>query len=174
VEIIGTLNSRQIYYCKVRADENWFEELPVKNWIAFTIANNNDNSLIQDIAVKCLSKEVSSVCCAGQLASITEDFFVDEIVQNNIQKEQLGESGDEDSSPMLTFHSNFSEGFWFAAFSLYPSICDRYLDIDKIICIDITNEGVKKHLINLIKEFESGGSPSDTEIEEPVYDSFFS
>ena len=174
MHILGTLNSRQIFYCKPRTDEKWFEKLPARNWIAFTISNNDEDGLTQNIAVKCLDKEVSCICSAGQFASETEDFFIDEIVRRNSQKEQArGESDDEDSSPMLTFHSNFSEGVWFAAFSAYPSIGDKYLDIDKIVCIDTTIEGVRKHLINLIQKFELGELPSDTEIEEPIYDSSF-
>jgi hypothetical protein len=171
MQTLGTLNARQILYCNVRPDENWFEELPNKNWIAFTIANNNEKTLIQNIAVKCLDKEVSCICSAGLFASETEDYFIDEIVQRNIQKEQAqDQSDDEETSPMLTFHRNFSEGFWFTAYSAYPSIGDKYLEIDKIVCIDTTSEGVKNHLKNLLKKFELGELPTDSEIEEPIYD----
>lgn len=170
MEILGTINSRQILYCNVRTDEKWFEKLPAENWIVFTIADVDDEGLIKDVGVKCLDKKVLAMCSAGELASKAEDYFIDEIVLRNNKKEELGTLGDEDSSPMLTFHRNFSEGFWFAIYAANPSNGDQYFDIGKVVCIDMTRKVVRKYLKDLIEKFRDGAMPSDNDFEAPEYD----
>ncbi len=171
MEVLETINSKQVFYCNVREEQNWFEQLPITNWIAFTIADNEDQELVEDVAKKSLDKNISCVCSAGQFASKTEDSFADEIVLRNIKKEQeFGEIDDYETAPMLTFHTSFSEGFWFATSAANPSINDQYLDIDKVVCIDLTIKKVKKHLKELIETFNNGGLPSDNENEMPLYD----
>jgi len=171
MELLGTVNSRQVFYCNVREEQNWFEQLPITNWIAFTIADNEDQELIDNIVKRSLDKNVAGVSSAGQFASETEDFFVDEIVLRNIQKEkELGDFDDYETSPMLTFHRNFSEGFWFATTVANPSINDQYLGIDKVVCIDSTKKRVKAYLKQLIGMFNNGELPSDNKIELPLYD----
>ena len=171
METIGHISFKQIYYCNVRTDQQWFDQLPVNHWFAFTIADKEDEALVQDVAVKCMDKNVSCVCCAGQLASQTSDYFNIEAVDWEIKKEETGETDVQHvKTPMITSHKNFSEGFWFATNIASDTIEDQYLDVDKVICIDLTKRGVKKHLRNLIGEFNSGELPSDSEVEEPIYD----
>jgi hypothetical protein len=171
MEVLGTVNSRQVFYCNVREGQNWFEQLPITNWIAFTIVDPEDQELIDNIVQRSLDKNVAAVSCAGQYASETEDLFVDEIVLRNIQKEEeSGELGDYETSAMLTFHRNFSEGFWFATSAANPSIDDQYVTIESVICIDLTIKRVRTHLKQLIEAFNNGELPSDNEIELPQYD----
>ena len=51
---------------------------------------------------------------------------------------------------MTTFHKHFDEGFCFAIQSAYAIAHDEYITIDKIICIDLTQHGVKQYLIELL------------------------
>lgn len=171
METLGHISFKQIFYCNVRTDKDWFEQLPSDHWFAFTIADKEDDALIPAVAIKCIDKNVSCVCCAGQLASEASDYFNIEVVDWEIKKEEARDVDVQHvKTPMITSHKNFSEGFWFATNIAVNSIEDQYLDVDKVVCIDLTTKGVKKYLRNLIGEFNSGELPSDSEVEAPVYD----
>ncbi len=171
MEILGHISFKEILYCNVRTNQDWFNQLPPNKWIAFTIANDEDNELIADVAAKCLDKAVSCICCAGLLQSETVDSFGKEMIRRNVQEEKLvTRSSDNDIAPMITSHTNFSEGFWFATNIANAADGDQGLDIDKVICIDMTKHAVKRHLRELIGAFNSGELPSDSEFEEAVYD----
>ena len=168
---IGEYNDRQIFYTNVRTDINWFDKLPSSNWLAFTIADTADKELLNETSMMCLDKNVLYTCSAGQLGSDTEDYFDQEIVWRQVQiEEQTGKPQDYETSPMTTSHKNFDEGLWFAIQSAYATAYDKYIPIDKVVCIDMTQRGVKKYLTDLIKRIQNGWLPSDNEIELPNYD----
>ena len=109
---IGEHNDRQILYLNVRTDLQWFEKLPLSNWLAFTIADETDKDLLYDMTAKCLDRNVLYTCSVGELASEAEDYFDEEIVWKQVQIEELtGKPQDYETSPMTTFHRNFDEGF---------------------------------------------------------------
>ncbi len=171
MKILGYINDRQILYCNIRDYNNWYLNLPSNNWIAFTVADIEDEDLLNNTTVKCLNNGVSYICCAGQLGSDTESYFDQEIAWRESQKEnKTGELINFDKTPMTTSHQNFGEGFWFATTTAYATINDKYLITDKVICIDFTIHGVENHLINLIDKINNGWLPSDEEIEIPLYD----
>lgn len=146
-------------------------QLPASNWIAFTIADNNDKDLLYDTTIKCLDSGVNYTCSAGQLGSDTEDYFDEEIAWRETQKEEAtGEPADFDKTPMTTSHKNFGEGFWFATTVAHATINNEYLNTDKVVCIDLTTQSVQKHLLNLIDKINKGWLPSNEEIESPLYD----
>jgi hypothetical protein len=168
---IGQLNQRQILYINVRGDLSWFDKLPTSNWLAFTIADTSDKYLLNDTTKKCLDNNVLYTCSAGQLASLTEDYFDEEIVWRQVHiEEKTGKSQDYETSPMTSFHKNFDEGFWFAATVANAIAHDMYIQIDIVVCVDMTQRGVKKYLIELIDKIKSSWLPFDLEIEVPKYD----
>jgi hypothetical protein len=168
---LGEYNNRQIFYTNVRTDINWFDKLPSSNWLAFTIADSTDKEILSDTTKKCLDKNVLYTCSTGQLGSDTEDYFDEEIVWRKVQiEEQTGKPQDYETSPMTTFHRNFDEGFWFATTVANATAYDEYISIDKVVCIDMTQQGVKKYLLELIDKIKNGWLPSDNEIEVPKYD----
>ena len=168
---IGEYNDRRIFYSNVRVDLQWFDKLPSTNWLAFTIADTADKDLLSDTTIKCLDKNVLYTCSVGQLRSETEDYFDQEIVWRQVQiEEKTGKSQDYETSPMTTSHKNFDEGFWFAIQSAYATAYDKYIPIDKVVCIDMTQQGVKKYLLLLIDKIRNGWVPSDKEVEVPKYD----
>jgi hypothetical protein len=115
MELIGQVREREVYYCNIRETTDWSLHLPREPWIAFTIFDNGDRELIDDIVKKCLDTPVCYTCSAGELASLTEDWFDEEIVWREVEQEmKTGIASDYDDSPMTTYHKNFSEGFWFA------------------------------------------------------------
>ena len=155
----------------MRADLHWFDKLPSSNWLAYTIADMADKDLLSDTTKKCLDSNVLYTCSAGQLGSDTENYFDEEIVWRQVQiEEQTGKPQDYETSPMTTFHKNFDEGFCFAITAAYATAYDEYIPIDTVVCIDMTQQGVKKYLLELIDKIKNGWLPSDNEIEIPKYD----
>lgn len=168
---IGELNDRQIFYINVRGDLHWFDKLPSSNWLVFTIADTADKELLNDTTKKCLDSNVLYTCSVGQLGSDTEDYFDEEIVWRQVQiEERTGKPQDYETSPMTTFHRNFDEGFWFATTVANATAYDKYIPIDTVVCVDMTERGVRKYLIELIDKIKSSWLPSDNEVEVPKYD----
>lgn len=172
MELIGHIGERQIFYCNIRSEEDWFKKISFHDWIAFTIADESDKDLLSSLASNSLDAGVCYACCAGQLASLTEDYFDEETVWREVQKsEKTGLEPDYEAAPMTTYHKNFSEGFWFAATNANQIINDAYVISNEIICIDCTNRKTRGFIINLINKINNGWLPSDSEIERPEYDS---
>jgi hypothetical protein len=171
LELLGQISERQVFYCNIRSDENWFDKINFDNWIAFTIADDEDKELLNDMTSHCLDKGVCYTCSAGQLASLTEDYFDEEIVWREVQEsERTGKSQDYEHTPMTSFHKNFDEGFWFAVTNANQIIHDKYIKSNEVVCIDCTKNKVRGHLLNLIDKINNGWLPSDKEIEKPIYD----
>ena len=172
METLGKVNNREIKYFNIRSNPNWFYQLPSEYWIAFTIADIEDQELLNDATIKCLDKGVLYTCSAGQLASETEDYFIQEIAWRETQKEEsTGIPADFDKTPSSSFGRNFSEEFWFSTTLANPTINDEYLKVETVACIDFTSKGVKEYIRKLIIKINGGWLPSDEKIENPQYDS---
>lgn len=168
MELIGNINRRKVYYIQIRNNSDWITSLPNKDWVAFTIANIEDEELVSPAVKVCLDRNVSYTCSAGTMAHLSEDYFDEEISWRGVEYEmRTKKEFDYNFSPVTTAHTNFSEGFWFASMLAE----DEYFDIDKVVCIDFTYRKVKNHLINLINKMNKGWLPSDKKIELPEYDS---
>jgi hypothetical protein len=168
VFLLGKIYNREIFYSNLRDDKQWFDKLPNCNWVAFTITNDEDKSLIDEVVKHCLDKNVRYTCSTGELGQIVETSFDIEFVDRVIQNESFsGKPHDyEKDTLMTTSHENFSEGFWFAATTAYN---DPYI-FDKVICLDFTKRRVEKYLRQLIMQINNGWLPSEEEIEVPLYD----
>lgn len=167
MELIGRINYRKIYYLQVRNNPHWKTSLPKSDWVAFIIANEEDEELIPPVLKVCINNDVSYTCSAGTLADKTENYFDEEISWIAVDYElQTKLEFDYGKSPSTIAHRNFSEGFWFASTLAY----DAHFEIDKVVCIDLTKKKVQKHLIELIERINQGDLPSDEEIEFPQYD----
>ena len=169
MKLLGQIGKRKIYYCNVRSDESWFDKICFDNWIAFTIVDENDRQLLKDMTAHCLDKGVCYTCSSGQLASLTEDYFDEEIVDREIERSaKKGKPEDYESTPMTSFHKNFDEGFWFAATTANQTVNDIYTISNEVVCIDCTKERKLGHLINLVDKINDGWLPPDDEIEKSV------
>ncbi|MEH6682520.1 MAG: hypothetical protein V7724_18410 [Sediminicola sp.] len=168
MELIGRIHRKKIYYLQIRHNPEWKNSLPNKDWLAFTIANKEDEELVPPTVKICMDKEVSYTCSAGTLAHWTEQYFDEEINLRALDHEmRTKEAYDHNQAPVTTAHQNFSEGFWFATTLAH----DPYKDIYKVVCLDFTKLKVKRHLTELIDKINNGWLPSDEEIELAEYDS---
>ena len=170
METIGTANNRQILYCNTRKDENWHSFLPNGNWLAFTIVDEEDKDFLDNVVAECLNHRVCYTYGTGELCSLTDDYFDEEIVWREIQKEELtGEPADYSKTPMTDFSRNFSEGFWFAVTFAEATFDEVFIPINTIVCIDCTKSKVRKHLMELVEKINSGWLPPDDEDNTPKY-----
>ena len=164
MRLIGKIKNRQIFYISIREDSKWMNLLPNDNWLAFTIANNDDKDLINNCSTEIINNNVTYTCSAGELAELTEQYFDEEITLQIVKfKEKTRSKFNHDQSPITTSHRNFKEGFWFAA----TTANDGDKTITKVVCIDMTKRKVLKYLNSFIEKINSGWIPSDEEIKRP-------
>ncbi len=167
MELLGRIDRRKIYYLQIRNNTDWKFNLPNKDWLAFTIANTEDEELIPPVAKNCIDKNVSYICSTGNLANRSEDYFDEEISLRAIDFEmETNKKFDYELSPVTTAHKNFGEGFWFAS----KLANDENFEIEKIVCLDMTKRKVKNHLLKLIDQINNGFLPNEKETELPEYD----
>ena len=158
MEFIGIVNRRKVYYVHIRNNPEWKSSLPRNDWVAFTIADREDDELVLPAVKICLDKNVSYTCSAGTLAYGTENYFDEEISWRGADYE-IGtkKKFDYEKSPVTTAHMNFGEGFWFATTLAH----DDNFNIDRVVCLDFTKQKKKQHLIELIEKINNGWLPDD-------------
>ncbi len=158
MELIGRINRKKIYYVQIRNNPNWESDLPNNDWIAFTIANEEDEELIPPVVKICIDKNVTYTSSGGEFAHRTEDYFDEEIEWRKVDYE-IQNKERFDSKNLITTISdeNFEDAFWFTSTSIYV----ENLILDKIVCIDLTKRKVKNHLIELIEKINDGFVPNE-------------
>ena len=158
MELIGRINTKKIYYIQIRNNPNWKANLPKNDWIAFTIANEEDEELIASIVKICIDKNVSYISSTGEFAHRTEDYFDEEIEWRVIDYE-IQNNQKFDSKNLITTISNesFEDAFCFTSTSIYE---DNFV-LDKVVCIDFTKRKAKNHLIELIEKINDGFVPNN-------------
>ncbi|MBO6496379.1 MAG: hypothetical protein JJ978_12480 [Roseivirga sp.] len=146
---------REVYYASTK-NRNWEKDLPFDNWLVFVISNKADEQLWDQVTEECLNHQVSYICTAGQQCENLHDWFDESIL---IRRFNLGLPTDHENDfeyePMTTWHNQFEEGFWFALNTAY----DEHVDIDKVICIDLTNKDHSKTLSELLFKINEGWLP---------------
>jgi hypothetical protein len=134
---LGQKNDRQLIYLRTATDD-WKKNLPTSNWLVLPIAHQRDKELVKEVTYTCLNNGVKYVCTLGQECEFIHDFFDELIVNNRIDKGLSVEHVDDfEHEPMTTWHNDFDEGVWFAIHSAY----DDYVDIDRVIFLDMTGNG---------------------------------
>ena len=144
MEPIGNVGNRAIYYPPISNKEALRISLPEKNWVAFTIVDVFNEKQITNLVEACLKQQVSYICCAGNQAHLTEDYF-DEIMVWSMIKQ--GIALEKQELPMTTAHADLEKGFWFAAVLAE----DAAYAIDKVVCLDATEKRLKSKFIALIR-----------------------
>lgn len=134
---LGQKNERQLIYLRTKTD-NWKNELPKSGWLVLAIGHKRDEKLIAVIIDSCLDNGVKYVCTLGQECEFIHDRFDDSVVMRRINN-GLSVVSDEDFEyePMTTWHNDFDEGVRFAIHSAY----DDYVEIDRVIFLDMTDNG---------------------------------
>ncbi len=166
MEKLGKIKDREIFYLSLRDNLQWEDSLPTEKWVVFTIADKEDEKYLSSSTEKILNKNVTYTCSAGELASLTEDFFDEQIGWKGVQFEEKTGKKYDFGVPMTSMHKNFGEGFWFAT----VLASDGEEEIDKVVCLDFTKRKVKRHLSKLIEKINIGWLPTNNEIELAEYD----
>lgn len=153
MEIIGQINERKIIYIKHDIAKAWFKDLPDKSWLLFVMTGNDDRNIFSEINRRAIDNNVVYVCSVGLNCELFHDNLDEYIVIREVENEYLP-----DCHIMTTWHDDFDEGFWFAATAANGD--DR--EINKVVCLDITNDNLKPKLIELTKKRRSGWLPEAT------------
>ena len=134
---LGQKNDRQLTYFHTKRD-SWKGSLPTINWLVLPIGHTRDNDLIKDVTNTCLDNGVKYVCTLGQECEFIHDYFDDSIVMKRIDNGlSVEHANDFEHEPMTTWHNDFDEGVWFAIHAAH----DDYVTIDKIVLLDMTDNG---------------------------------
>lgn len=148
---------REIYYSSTN-HQNWEKDLPIDNWLLVAISDQVDEQLWEQVTEASLNHHVSYICTAVQECEKLHDWFDENIL---IRRFNMGLSTDHENDfeyePMTTWHNQFEEGFWFALNTAY----DDHVDIDKVICIDLTNKDHHEILSELLFKMNEGWLPND-------------
>lgn len=148
-------NKREVYYLSTN-NLDWEKDLPIDNWLVFVISDKVDRQLWDQVTEECLNHHVSYICIAGQECEKLHYWFDESIL---IRRFNLGlptnHENDFGYEPMTTWHNQFEEGFWFALNTAY----DEYVDINKVICIDLTPNDHSKILSELLFKINEGWLP---------------
>lgn len=156
---IGEHNDRQVFYISTK-EIDWADHLPTENWLVLPIGDNNDLELIRSIAKKCLEKNVSYICASGQQSSLIHDTFDHFIIQNKIDNgESVSNPDDFEYSPLTTWDIEIDEEFWFSLTTAFHP----HTDITKVVCLDMTEIGIRKKLLKLLNKINLGWFPSDND-----------
>lgn len=160
MDTLGEINEREILYLPIRQTNKWVDNVPKGNWLAVTICDTKDKELLDKVTNTCLDNNVNYICTLGQECEWIHDWFDETILLRRIKNGQPISSPDDfDEDPMTTWHTDFDEGFWFALSSAYPTINDEYIRVDKVVCLDMTTEGVKQRLRDLVMKINAGWLP---------------
>ena len=152
MELIGRINRKKIYYIQIRNNPNWESDLPNNDWIAFTIANEEDEELIPPTVKICIAKNVSYTSSTGEFALRTKGYFDEEIEWLMTDYEIKDEEKFNNKNLITISDENFEKAFWLTFSSIYS---DNFI-LDKIVCIDFTKRKVKNQLIKLIEKINNG------------------
>lgn len=158
MENLGKYNNREVFYLSSKPAKDWLGELPTGNWLVLPIGDCVDSKAYIELADQCLANNVLYVCAVGECCEIIHDIFDETVVANKIiAGENTNSQINFENSPMTTWHNDFDEGVWFAMTTAFNDT----VEINKIICIDFTENKYKQRVIELIGRIQEGWIPQD-------------
>ena len=140
MEYLCRINNRNIFYASVNSP-NWLQELPGWKWILLPFGNEPNVPQIIELVDKCLAYNPSYICALGKSCELIHDICDESLVENNIKTGI-------DYFPITTWDNELNEGFWFALFCA----CNDDPEVDKLILVDFTEEGVKQIIVKALLE----------------------
>ena len=150
-------SEREVFYLSTTT-ENWYDLLPMENWLVLPIVEKKDVELWSNVAKACLDNQVTYVCTIGNECEQLHDWFDETILVRRFQINQsIGSPDDFENEPMTTWHKDFEEGFWFSITSAY----DGNKEISSVVCLDLTENGNKSKLSSLLSAINNGWLPDD-------------
>ena len=145
-----TINQREIIIAEYSIEKDWINKIPNSNWLCILVDNDKERKYLDEVISKIINKDVCYICTIGQSCKKTHDLIDEEIIFREVDIEKL-------YLPvyhiMTTWHTDFSEGIWFAIFAAHH---DEII-IKKIVVLDMT-EGKELIRINkLITDLQGQG-----------------
>lgn len=143
---LGEVNNRKILYIRHELGSAWYNDFPKSNWLLLAISDTRRAAVFEEIARQAINSNVVCVCAVGQEAEFFYDSFEDTMLMREVELEFLPAH-----TISTTWQENLEECFLFAV----NSAISEQVVVEKIICLDISQSGVKEKLIKLVEENQS-------------------
>ena len=149
---IATVNNRQVSYQLYSTEIPWSKYFPKQNWLAFVIADNLAKTKLREISNKLIDNKACFVCCSGAQGELLHDMIDEEIVFRQVDIDDLYLPS---FNILTTWHQNIAEGLWYATKAAY----NDPVKIDKVVCLDGSERGSEREIIELLLRFNEGYIP---------------
>lgn len=148
---LKTINKRSVYHHKHDPIANWSEGFPKANWLLFAFVEGSDKSELARVSAMLIENNCCYVCCSGEEGHLLHDMVDLALVMREVDGNYLSPF----DAVMTTWNANLEDEFWF---SIYAAHNDPEI-IDKIICLDLSKNGIEGELKDLLTRFASGYIP---------------
>jgi len=155
--ILGKINNREIEYFKPEDLKSLIGKLPNDNWILLAVANIEQTKEINELSAICFDHNVRYVCGTGSGGTIVDDYFDEEYLIRLFRAGKEPTDENLENMPMTVWNENFEEEFWFA-------VCvanEEKVELNKVVCINLTDVDYEKKISDLIKKINSGWLPDN-------------
>jgi hypothetical protein len=161
MQLLGTINAtnRTIFHLSTN-DDDWFNKLPSKNWLAFVINQDADELSLNEIVKKCKSKNTLQI----RVYQNSVD-FEKSIQEVDIDKEVAAKINSPEGIEsylnllFLPKYHNFERGFWEITNVDEVDFLAKHSDNYDVFCLDCNKIDSKPSLDNLIKKMNEGWIP---------------
>ncbi|GAB2775119.1 hypothetical protein GCM10027275_17730 [Rhabdobacter roseus] len=130
--MVDHINDRKITIIEYSTEKNWFDQIPLKNWLCVLIVNDKPRRYIDEVIRKVISKDVVYICTIGKQSKQIHDLIDEEIsfIAVDINSPYLPQH-----TIITTWHLDFEEGIWFSLFAAYS----EEVIIKEIVILDMTD-----------------------------------
>ncbi|GAB3017838.1 DUF7684 family protein [Spirosoma pulveris] len=127
------INSRDILLVEYTTAENWYSQIPNKNWLCVLVSDDLDRRYLDDVISKIILKDVCWIATIGNQCEGVHDLIDEEIVFREVLKVDKAYLPKHDI--MTTWHHDFEDGIWFSIIAAN----DDEIDIEAVVILDMTN-----------------------------------
>jgi hypothetical protein len=126
------INSRDVVFVEYHTAQNWFSQLPSRNWLCVLVSDDRDRNYLDEVISKIINKNVCYLCTVGKQCELVHDLADEEIVfrEVDVDKPYLPEHG-----IITTWHHDFEEGIWFSIIAAHHD----EIEIETVAILDMTN-----------------------------------
>jgi hypothetical protein len=140
------MNDREIVVVSYSTDQNWYANIPNKNWLCVLVDNDSPQIYVKEAISKILDKNVAYVSAIGESCKKNHDLLDDEISSREIDLENLRLP---EHFIMTTWHKDFNQAISLAIFAAY----NDEVPIDKVVILDMSGGSETERINEVLTEF---------------------
>ena len=131
--MVRRINSRDILLVEYNTAQNWYAQIPTKNWLCVLVSDNRERRYLDEVITKIILKDVCWIATVGKQCEEVHDLIDEEIVFREVEEVDKPYLPKHDI--MTTWHHDFEEGIWFSIIAAH----DAEIDIETVVILDMTN-----------------------------------